>query len=243
MTQYSGRSMKPSGLNKSQCHVTYSCISVETIRCWQKYLYSKGEDKRTETSWWSFSGLEGQVWRSHWAPVAPGWVKWKSLSRVWLFETPWTVVLGILQARILEWVAFPFSRGSFHPRDWTHVSNTVGGFFTSWAIRDEERWETAAPAQGGSSIASQRCRQPLTLQLFRVPWLPLTPGPAPVCSATSQLVPFVNPRPVWQLGSAPEMQQHLSSSESGSCTITLFLPNAQRQGSVVRCNSGSTEKF
>ena len=36
----------------------------------------------------------------------------KSLSCVRLFATPWTVVRGILQARILEWVAFPFSRGS-----------------------------------------------------------------------------------------------------------------------------------
>ena len=37
---------------------------------------------------------------------------WKSLSCVWLFAIPWTVH-GILQARILEWVAFPFSRGTF----------------------------------------------------------------------------------------------------------------------------------
>ena len=46
----------------------------------------------------------------------------KSLSRVWLFSTPWTyTVHGILQARILEWVAFPFSRGPSQPRDWTQV--------------------------------------------------------------------------------------------------------------------------
>ena len=32
------------------------------------------------------------------------------------------IVHGILQARILEWVAFPFSRGSSQPRDWTQVS-------------------------------------------------------------------------------------------------------------------------
>ena len=48
-------------------------------------------------------------------------VEWKSLSRVWLFATPCTVVHGILQARILEWVAFPFSRGSSQPRDRTHA--------------------------------------------------------------------------------------------------------------------------
>ena len=40
-------------------------------------------------------------------------------------------VHGILQARIPEWVAFPFSRGSSQPRDQTQVSHITGGFFTS----------------------------------------------------------------------------------------------------------------
>ena len=38
---------------------------------------------------------------------------------------------GILQARILEWVAVPFSRGSSQPRDQTQVSHIAGEFFTS----------------------------------------------------------------------------------------------------------------
>ena len=42
-------------------------------------------------------------------------------------------VHGILQARTLEWVAVPFSRGSSQPRDGTQVSHIAGGFFTSWA--------------------------------------------------------------------------------------------------------------
>ena len=37
----------------------------------------------------------------------------------------------ILQARILEWVAIPFSRGSSQPRDQPQVSRIAGGFFTS----------------------------------------------------------------------------------------------------------------
>ena len=41
-------------------------------------------------------------------------------------------VHGILQARLLEWVAFPFSRGSSQPRDRTEVSRIAGRFFTSW---------------------------------------------------------------------------------------------------------------
>ena len=42
------------------------------------------------------------------------------------------IVHGILQARILEWVAFPFSRGSFQPRDRTQASRLAGGFFLSY---------------------------------------------------------------------------------------------------------------
>ena len=45
-------------------------------------------------------------------------------------------VHGILQARILEWVAFPFSRWSFQPRDQTQVSHIEGRFFTIWATRE-----------------------------------------------------------------------------------------------------------
>ena len=40
-------------------------------------------------------------------------------------------VHGILQARILEWVAVPFSRGSYQPRDRTPVSRIAGVFFTN----------------------------------------------------------------------------------------------------------------
>ena len=44
-------------------------------------------------------------------------------------------VRGILQARILESVAFPFSRGFSQPRDQTEVSRIAGGFFISWTTK------------------------------------------------------------------------------------------------------------
>ena len=47
-------------------------------------------------------------------------------------------VRGLLQGRILEWVAFPFSRGSFQPRDRIQVTCIVGRFFTSWATREAQ---------------------------------------------------------------------------------------------------------
>ena len=43
---------------------------------------------------------------------------------------------GILQARILEWIAIPFSRGSSWPRDRTWVSCIAGRCFTIWATRE-----------------------------------------------------------------------------------------------------------
>ena len=50
-------------------------------------------------------------------------------------------VHGVLQARILEWVAFPFSRGSSWLRDRTQVSCIAGRFFTSWVTREtQEYW-------------------------------------------------------------------------------------------------------
>ena len=47
---------------------------------------------------------------------------------------PGSSVHGILQARILEWVDIPFSRGSSWPSEWTQVSCTAGRFFTVWAM-------------------------------------------------------------------------------------------------------------
>lgn len=75
--------------------------------------------------------------------------KWKSLSCVQLFATPWTIqatlcvpmdytVHGILQARILEWVAVSFSRGLSQPKDQTQVSHSAGRFFTSWTTREAQ---------------------------------------------------------------------------------------------------------
>ena len=45
-------------------------------------------------------------------------------------------VRGILQARILKWVAVSFSRGSSQPKNQTYVSHISGTFFTSWATRE-----------------------------------------------------------------------------------------------------------
>ena len=68
----------------------------------------------------------------------------RHFSCVGLFVTPWTVApqshlsMGILQARILEWVAAPSLRGSSQPRDQTQVSHIAGSFFTVWVTREDQ---------------------------------------------------------------------------------------------------------
>ena len=73
------------------------------------------------------------------------WNAWVLAQLLHLCPTlcdPWTVahqasLHGILQARLLEWVAMPSSRESSRPRDWTcisYVSCTLGGFFIHWFI-------------------------------------------------------------------------------------------------------------
>ena len=64
---------------------------------------------------------------------------------------PWTAAhqaplfMRILQARILEWVDFPFSRVSSQPKDRTQVFNIAGGFFTIWATREAQEYWSGWP--------------------------------------------------------------------------------------------------
>ena len=52
------------------------------------------------------------------------------------YSLPGSSLHGIFQARILEWVAIPFSRGFFWPRNWTWLSLIAGRFFTLWATME-----------------------------------------------------------------------------------------------------------
>ena len=108
-------------------HFVYPFIHCRTLYCFWNRLPLIG-------TWTHMLGLE------------PTWseMKWKFLSCVQLFATPWTVH-GILQARILEWVAFPFSKGSSQPRNRTQVSCTAGRFFTSWTTREAQEYWSGWP--------------------------------------------------------------------------------------------------
>ena len=71
-------------------------------------------------------------------------------------------VHGIFQARVLEWVAISFSRGSFWLRDRTQVSHIVGKRFTLWATREAVRLRNGLPyqqtkASQSSGISAFQC--------------------------------------------------------------------------------------
>ena len=70
-------------------------------------------------------------------------------------SSPVCSIHGILQARVLEWVAMPSSRGSSRPRDWTRISCIEGGLFTNEISRPETCGMTGFSA-------------PLTLQEDRI---------------------------------------------------------------------------
>ena len=71
--------------------------------------------------------------------IKPVW-KWKVLSHVQLFATPWTLHSWNSPGQNIE-VDIPFSKGSSQPRDRTEVSCIAGGFFTCWATREaQEYW-------------------------------------------------------------------------------------------------------
>ena len=82
---------------------------------------------------------------------------------------PGSSVPGILQARILEWVAMPSSRGSSQPREHTQISHIAGGFFTIWATREDGLLEPGNPetVQLEGTISSNIGN---VIPNFSVPW-------------------------------------------------------------------------
>ena len=90
-----------------------------------------------------------------------------------LYSPPGSSVHGIFQARILEWVAIPFSRGSSQPRDRTQVSHIAGRFFTVWATREAPNplpfSDEHAAAPNCSKMRNSSSRTKSWKHFFRIP--------------------------------------------------------------------------
>ena len=96
---------------------------------------------------------------------------------------PGSFVHGILQARILEWVAIPSCRGSSWPRDWTHVSCIGGRMLYHWAtweapIQPPRRKKRAGDARGPPSLVPWIVWAPQEGPQHLHPPGPVSPAPA-----------------------------------------------------------------
>ena len=112
--------------NQSDIHV----LSTKLCLCWWKYYYFEIEMKY-KRKYFKQNKVKFTI---------KCYVK-VSQSCLTLWDCIEYIVRGILQVRILEWVAIPFSRGSSQPRDRTQVSQLAGKFVTSWDTREaQEYW-------------------------------------------------------------------------------------------------------
>ena len=131
------------------------------------------------------------------------------------FCNPDYTVHGILQARILEWVAVSFSRESSQPRDWTQVSSIEGWFFTSWATREavtqdagmgEAKGQFATNFSGSTlcsapspgSTVSSSCFSNSDLQVTEEEHLPDPGDPAGEVRRNANLCSVSLPRLFWK---------------------------------------------
>ena len=106
------------------------------------------------------------------------------LSRVWLLCNPMACsppgffVHGILQARILEWVTIPFSRGSSWSRDWTQVSWKGRQTLYHWATNFSEQYFLKHMYLGASLGGTEDKNLPANAGRFLglIPWLGRSSG-------------------------------------------------------------------
>ena len=108
----------------NNCTISWYMILSFTIFYWM-FTY-KGPYSQ------SYGLSSSHIWMWKWKCFQPG----LTLCNPMDFSLPGSSVHGILQERILEWVAILFSRISTWPRDLTWVSHIVGRFFTIWANRE-----------------------------------------------------------------------------------------------------------
>ena len=128
---------------KGECHESHNSHLVESMLVFSLELTANGiyhlilRQKRQLVVWWLQSALTVSCSRC-WMTFPSSWLKTKGVNVLWCWcsvaqscsslcdpmdcSSPGSSVHGVLQARIVEWVAIPFSRGSSWPRDQTHVS-------------------------------------------------------------------------------------------------------------------------
>ena len=108
------------------------------------------------------------------------------------YSLPGSSVHGILQARILEWVAIPFSKGLSQPRDQTLISCIVGRFLTIWATKKVHnslmQWlKHWLKSTGGTSLVVKGLRNRLPMKGIDLHCMSgKTPHALSLCTTTTE---------------------------------------------------------
>ena len=135
--------MKRRNLEEGHCKNLWKSVSIPLSKV-PAYIYqgtAAAAAAAAAKSLQSCPALCDPIGASPLGSPIPGILQARTLEKVaqscpTLCDSKDYAVHGILQARILEWVVFPFSKRSSQPRDQTQVSHIAGGFFTSWATRE-----------------------------------------------------------------------------------------------------------
>ena len=117
-------------LSSSYCNVLPSYATQCLGALWTKanvfFMLNVWEFKK----YWISSAIYYLLWVSEVTQLCP------TLCDPMDCSLPGSSVHGILQARVVEWVAISFFRGSSWPRDWTWVSHIGGRHFNLWDTRE-----------------------------------------------------------------------------------------------------------
>ena len=137
---------------------------IQEIRMFTRLSWSEGLLSNEQLS--AFPTRDGflEVWLCLWCGYA---CESQSVVSDSLCSLPGSSVHGILQARILQWEAIPFSRGSSWAGDQTWVSH-IAGFFTSWDTRELRDTVTGAFTHMESFSVTSEVRWKLPLEMFYV---------------------------------------------------------------------------
>ena len=124
-------------------------------------------------------------------PFTSSWIiGWFQSGLLWVSESCSVVsdslwshgLYGILQTRILEWVAIPFFSRSPQPRDQTYVSYIAGRFFTSWATREAQEYWSGQPIPSPADLLDPEIK--LGSPALQVDSLPTEPPGKPIMRFT-----------------------------------------------------------
>ena len=150
------------------------------------------------------------------------------------YNPPGSSVHEILQARIPEWVAVLFSRGSSRPRDWTEIYHIAGRFFTVWAPREAHKVKSLSRVQPFVTPWTVAYQVPPSMGFSRQEYWSRLPFPSPGDLPN----PGIEPR-------SPTLREahigHYIAFYNNFCIITFiylykYTDLSEEQGGLVCCS-------